>query len=62
LESQLKNTGIAIDTLHAYSDFFGTPVPQGNAPEPGVFEWKENDVHDITGSWNFSYIQIFARP
>ncbi|MCU7550094.1 right-handed parallel beta-helix repeat-containing protein [Chitinophagaceae bacterium LB-8] len=44
--SPLINTGLNLKALFenptASHDFYGTPIPQGINPEPGVFEWKEN--------------------
>lgn len=40
--SKLKDSGIQIRSMYGYdppsSDFFGNPVPQGSAPEPGIHE------------------------
>jgi len=40
--SNLKDSGIQIRSMYGYdppsSDFFGNPVPQGSAPEPGIHE------------------------
>jgi hypothetical protein len=42
--SPVKNKGQDIKTIYkitgAIRDFYGTPVPQGGAPEPGIFEMK----------------------
>ena len=42
--SKLKDRGIQIRSMYGYdpptSDFFGIPVPQGSAPEPGIHELK----------------------
>jgi hypothetical protein len=42
--SPLKNCGIEIKPLFGFDppsiDFFGSPVPQGSAPEPGIFELR----------------------
>jgi hypothetical protein len=43
--SPLKNSGLNVEGLKlpaARYDFYGTPLPQGSAPEPGIFEWREN--------------------
>jgi hypothetical protein len=41
-DSPVKNRGIQIRSLYGYdpplTDFFGNPVPQGSAPEPGIHE------------------------
>lgn len=43
--SPLIDAGIAVDALEhirpVTHDFFGTPVPQGEHPEPGVHEWTD---------------------
>jgi hypothetical protein len=43
-ESPLKNLGIDIKSVSGFDpppvDFFGNPVPQGSAPEPGIHELK----------------------
>jgi hypothetical protein len=42
--SSLKDTGLKISSEFGINppvvDFFGNPVPQGSAPEPGVYEMK----------------------
>jgi hypothetical protein len=42
--SPLRNTGLNVQTLFKIPfpphDFFDNPVPQGNNPEPGIYEMK----------------------
>lgn len=42
-DSPLINTGMDVDSLSNIPfpahDFYGTPLPQGENPEPGIFEW-----------------------
>ncbi|MEX2233784.1 MAG: right-handed parallel beta-helix repeat-containing protein [Cyclobacteriaceae bacterium] len=44
-QSPLINSGLKIDSLShipfAKKDFYGTTIPQGENPEPGVYEWEE---------------------
>ena len=44
--SPLIDTGLDIDSMPGIPmvthDFYGTPVPQGSSPDPGVHEWAEN--------------------
>jgi len=41
-DSPIKNRGVAINPVYGFDpasvDFFGNPVPQGSAPEPGIHE------------------------
>lgn len=42
--SPLINHGVSLDMFLKelpLKDFFGTPLPQGPLPEPGVYEWNE---------------------
>ncbi len=43
-ESPLKNRGIDIKSVSGFDppsvDFFGNPIPQGSALEPGIHELK----------------------
>ena len=43
-ESGLRNRGLPVKAFNGFDtpskDFFGNPVPQGSAPEPGIFELK----------------------
>jgi hypothetical protein len=40
--SSLRNSGVKIKSMYGFDpplkDFFGNPVPQGSAPEPGIYE------------------------
>jgi len=42
--SKIKDSGIQIQSMYGFdpplTDFFGNPVPQGSAPEPGIHELK----------------------
>lgn len=42
--SPLKNSGLNLQTLFKIPfpshDFFGNPIPQGNNPEPGIYEMR----------------------
>lgn len=43
--SKIKDSGIHIRTMYGFDppvkDFFGNPVPQDSAPEPGIHELGE---------------------
>lgn len=45
-DSPLKDKGLKIKSLFGFDppqiDFFGNPVPQGSAPEPGIYEMRQN--------------------
>jgi hypothetical protein len=44
--SPLINSGVDIDSMpylsRASRDFYGTALPKGGKPEPGIFEWPHN--------------------
>lgn len=49
--SPLIDTGLQFDSVAGIPmvmhDFYGTPVPQGTKPDPGVYEWIKNQAFVI---------------